>query len=241
VFAGLLLVILIFLFGPTIVENDVRSESSLRADILKHLAGSILQLTVLGVVGVAIKAAFDRQKERRRDALREAARSRREDQTLNEARKGLLRRVVAANRVVRKARILIPAHASAKTYGEQMRLLIDAEFELSDIRHEIETVHQTFAEGVGIKESLVAMERYLNTLTDEYQHSYQNVVIVEKTNDREAVRQCLAHLGACGDFVNAPTAGVYRNAYLSNYWALRDMMRRQIWGALLKPVSGILP
>jgi hypothetical protein len=42
-------------------------------------------------------------------------------------------------------------------------------------------------------------------------------------------------------FLNGPTEGTYRQAYFESYWNVRTMMRRQIWGSLLKPVPGELP
>ncbi|MGI9180250.1 MAG: hypothetical protein ACR2H9_07105 [Longimicrobiaceae bacterium] len=215
----------------------------LRQEILKSTANAVLQLTVLGVIGVAVKAAFDRHQEQRKEARERAERDRKE--ALEEAekrrivrnaemeqRRALLRRVVAANRSVRRARILIPAHASAKTYGEQMRILIDADFELSDVRHELGTLPGLFKKRAEIEDQLVQMERYLQQLTEEYRHRYQDIVAIEKTQSCEAVRAALDHLPACGEFVEAPAAGPLRAAYLPAYWQVRDLMRQEMWEEL---------
>jgi len=228
---GVVLVALLY-YGPAADP----SLPPVRADILKSLAGAILQLTVLGVVGVAVKSAFDRHQERRREAREAAEKTQQRRSALTELHKALLRRVLAANRVVRKSRILMPAHASARTYGEQMRVLIDAGFEFSDIRHEIETIRTLFATGrEEIKEHLNAMERFLERLTEEYQLRYQDVVLVENNEDRAAVREALLTLDAYRDFVDAGKESLLHTVYLPSYYAARDAMRLEILGGLLVP------
>ena len=223
------------------------SLTPLRADILKSLAGALLQLIVLGVIGVALKSEFDKHLEQRKKARDDADRAQiqaqadaeKEQQRRNaviELQKAFLRRVMTANRMVRKARILIPAHASAKTYGEQMRILIDAVLEFSDIRHEIETI-PTFASSVEIREHLSNMERYLQILTEEYQERYQEIVAAEKTTDRAGVRAALYTLDACKDFLADSQVSNLNKAYMPSYWGARNAMRRDILNGLQAPVQ----
>lgn len=227
-------------FGP----GDNASLPPLRADILKSIAGAILQLTILGVAGVAVKALFDRHQERRKEAREDAERERVEKEAaaekrrqvrnaLTELRKALLRRLLSANRTVRKARILLPAHASAKTYGEQMRTLIDIQLELSDIRHEIETTPALFPSGNEVGRHLDMMEAYLKKLVDEYQSRYQEIVSAELTKDRSAVRAALNKLDGYRDFVVGEVKGSGLDTeYLQPYWAAKEAMRRDILNEL---------
>jgi hypothetical protein len=243
---GIGLVALLY-FGP----GSNPTLSPVRADILKSIADAILQLTVLGVVGVAVKSAFDRHQVRRTEAREDALRNNREMQeeteraqqahnAVTELRKALLRRVLTANRVVRKAGILIPAHASAKTYGEQMRILIDAQLEFSDIRHEIDTIPTLFASTEDIKKHLDRMEGYLEGMTAEYRQSYQNIVAVEKTaKDRADVRAALDKLGECKDFMDAWQGSKLRTVYVNSYWGARDAMRRDILGGWPAPTAAL--
>lgn len=231
---GIGLVALLY-FGP----GSNATLSPVRADILKSIAGAILQLIVLGVVGVAVKGAFDRHQVRRAEAREETERAQQERNAVTELRKAMLRRVLAANRVVRKAGILIPAHASAKTYGEQMRILIDAQLEFSDIRHEIETIPTLFASTGDIKGQLDQMAGYLEGLTAEYRRRYQDIVDVERTKGRADVRAALEELGNCRDFMDAGQGSQLRTVYVTSYWGARDAMRRDILGGPREPAAAL--
>jgi hypothetical protein len=233
---GLVLIgTIVFLGSAAIVAGLYRLDppaSALRLDILKSVASGLIQLAVLSVAGVAVKAYFDEHQARRKEARDAVEKKRERRSAINETRKVLLRRVIVANRVVRRARVLIPAHASARTYGQQMRALLDAAFEISDVWHEIETVPGLFSPVEPIKERLVAMERYLETLREEWLQEYQPIVALEKVGNREAVRSALLELAACGDLVKKPDAGPLASHYLPNYYEARDLMRREIWSEI---------
>jgi hypothetical protein len=213
--------------------------SPIRADILKSIASSILQLTVLGVVGVAVKSEFDRYQERRKQAREDAEKAQQARNAVIELRKALLRRVLAANRVVRKAPILISAQPSAQTYSEQMRSLIDAEFEFSDIRHEIVTIPTLFSGREAIGDQLIHMERYLESLAEEYRQRYQEIVDAEETKNRLTVKSALDKLNSLQGFVQAPEGSLLRTMYLPSYRAVRDAMRQEIWGGLVQPTDEV--
>ncbi len=217
--AGIGLVALLY-FGPA----GNTSLPPVRADILKSIASAILQLIVLGVVGVAVKYEFDKHQQRRTQAREDAERA---QQTLNaktELRKTLLRRVLTANRMVRKAWILIAAPASAKTYGENMRILVDAQLEFSDIRHEIPSL---FDSNSLIEQHVATLEKYLGGLVSEYRENYQ-------------MQDVLGTLSKYDNFVTTVQGnegnGLYKE-YLPSYWRARDAMRRVILGELPEPTQ----
>jgi hypothetical protein len=234
--AGIGLVVLLY-FGPAgnILLPPVR------ADILTSIAGAILQLIVLGVVGVFVKDEFDKHQERRTHDRQDAEQRRkqaREDaesaqqklKAKTELRQTLLRRVVTANRMVRKAWILIAAPASAKTYGENMRILVDAQLEFSDIRHEIPSL---FDGNSLIEQHVETLEKYLGGLVLEYRQNYQNVVDAERIKDRKAVQAVLETLSEYQNFVTTVQGNEGNSLYtkyLPSYWNARNAMRRVILG-----------
>lgn len=230
--AGIGLVVLLY-FGPA----GNTSLPPVRADILKSIASAILQLIVLGVVGVAVKAEFDRHQQRRKQAREDAESAQQKLNAKTELRKTLLRRVLTANRMVRKAWILIAAPASAKTYGENMRILVDAQLEFSDIRHEIPSL---FDSNSLIEQNVATLEQYLGDLVSEYRQNYQKVVDAERTKDRKAVQAVLQTLSKYENFVTTVQGnegnGLYKE-YLPSYWRARDAMRRVILGELPEPTQ----
>src|SRR5689334_1148707 len=76
---------------------------------------------------------------------------------------------------VGRAKILIPAHKSVKTYGEEMRGLIEARVQLRNIVRALERR----AEGIDEKarqevtRHVSQMEKYLETLTTEFRDNYK--------------------------------------------------------------------
>jgi hypothetical protein len=78
---------------------------------------------------------------------------------------------------VARARILIPAHKSVKTYGEEMRDLIEARVQLRNVTRALERR----AEGIDEKSRdeitcrIHQMETYLETLTSEFRDNYKEL------------------------------------------------------------------
>jgi len=79
---------------------------------------------------------------------------------------------------VARARILIPAHKSAKTYGEEMRGLIDARVQLRNVVRALERRADGIEEGTRSEVTRLVkeqMERYLETLTCEFRDNYKEL------------------------------------------------------------------
>lgn len=75
-----------------------------------------------------------------------------------------------------RVRTLIAAHQSARTYGDEMRDLIDSAVQLRNVvraldqTSDIRTTHRP-----ALKPGVESMERYLNSLTDEFTTSYKAI------------------------------------------------------------------
>jgi hypothetical protein len=94
---------------------------------------------------------------------------------------------------VERARILIPAHQSALTYGREMRDLIEARVQLRNVVRALDRGTSGIAPDPlnNIRRAVQLMERYLGSLTDEFQLKYKP--IADKQNVYEArVKNALA-------------------------------------------------
>jgi hypothetical protein len=79
---------------------------------------------------------------------------------------------------VARARILIPAHKSAKTYGEEMRGMIDARVQLRNVVRALERRAEGLTEETRVEVTRRVenkMEKYIETLTCEFRDSYKEL------------------------------------------------------------------
>ncbi len=78
---------------------------------------------------------------------------------------------------VERARVVIDAHKSAKTYGDEMHDLIDARVQLRNVGRALEarTSGITPERADDVCSAVRAMEQYLETLTDEFRAEYAAV------------------------------------------------------------------
>jgi hypothetical protein len=155
---GLLLVAAV-LFTLLYLTLNPSAQATVRTEALKVL----LQLVVIGIIGGFVTWLLnERGKEQERAA------------TLNDFRRSAVARLVSATNVVRKAPLLIDAHRSKKTYGEQLRAMLDAQLELALLRHEYEST-SVFTRWPQIREEINKMEQYLFMLIDEWREEYQHI------------------------------------------------------------------
>jgi DNA repair exonuclease SbcCD ATPase subunit len=190
-----------------------------RSVILLEIAKIFLQLLVIGVLGALAKWIFD-----------EYNRSRDRAATINEFRKEILKRLVDVTNQVRSVPVLIEAHQSARTYGEQMRLLINSRQELSLIRHEIQTTSETFSELLKIRKSLESMQGYLDGLITEFRTKYLELSKMQRSKPEE-VWPAIQDLTELGDLRKGDKISRYHSEYILSYYTALDLIRREIWSA----------
>lgn len=156
----------------------------------QELDKSVLQLGLIsvggGIVGFLLQR-YNADKDwylKNQDATKQAHAA-----TLG-VQSDLIGRLVDVANTVRRAPSLIEAHRSAKTYGEQMRLAIDARFELERWSEEGALLHpKVFGEWDVIKTGVDAMVEYLKKLEVEFRKEYpalsklQGQAVTEKLKD----------------------------------------------------------
>src|SRR5207248_6345861 len=115
----------------------------------------------------------ERSKAAERAAQEREKRAERRE-SLNEVRRSAYARLVSATNAVRRAPLLIESHQSKKTYGEQMRGLVDVRLDLSLLRHEQDSAG-AFARHGHINKLISAMQHYMDSLIDEWRDEYRNL------------------------------------------------------------------
>lgn len=103
------------------------ANSKQQSELFTELGKGLLQVVVIGVLGTVLKLLVDDYQERRQRADQQAA-----------FRLDIHRRLVGVANVLRKARTLIQANRTVKTWNEQMLEIMEAGYELRLMRHEIE-------------------------------------------------------------------------------------------------------
>lgn len=91
---------------------------------------------------------------------------------------------------VERARILISAHHSAKTYGDEMRDLIDGRVQLRNVARALEagTSGISPTRENAIDSAVKAMEHYLATLTDEFQSRYKEISNAQRIHEARVMK-----------------------------------------------------
>ncbi len=86
-----------------------------------------------------------------------------------------------------RAKVLISAHKSAKTYGDEMRDLIEARVKLLNVIRAVKVQLESGpkSEGDKLEQCVASMEKYLKKLIDEFQDRYKD--ISERQREYEAV------------------------------------------------------
>lgn len=103
------------------------ANSKQQSELFTELGKGLIQIVVIGVLGTVLKLLADDYQERRQRAEKQAA-----------FRLDIHRRLVGVTNVLRRARTLIEANRSVKTWSEQMLAIMDAGYELRLLRHEIQ-------------------------------------------------------------------------------------------------------
>ena len=220
IIVGILIVAILVVFLIYLFADSLESVGAFRRSILQELVKAFLQLAVIGAVGGFVKYLFDKHAQQR--AIQDAH---------NEVQRELLRKLFATYARIRKARNLIEAEKSAKTYGKQMSIVIDVRQDLLLIREEIET-EKIFEKKPETIDNIQSMETYLIKLIKEYKDKFKSLSDAEKEN-KEVFRN-LEEEGrpVLSDFLKIKEKGAFHKEYLVRYGKARNAIRRAIRASL---------
>lgn len=179
-----------------------------------QLATTLMQLAVIGGLGMLADIFFKRLEASRAKATR--------DDTL---RQEMLKRLRTAHGAIARARRLIYWHKSAKTYGEQLRELMIVQSELEEINVDIKTYENLFREDQNdIVENVGKIASYLEEGLNEYGDNYKQKFKDKIGENYEDVEKSLPWIH---DFVEG--IGAYKTNYSSVLTASKMAMRHQIY------------
>lgn len=130
--------------------------------LLSALATAGLTLAFGGVAGGLLTQAFRAWDERRTSLAAEQAFYR-----------AILDDLKGVHDRVERARLLIEAHKSAKTYGEQMRILPEADIVLHNIRRALRPGFDDLEREIA--GPVNACSAFLKSLTDEFRSAYKGI------------------------------------------------------------------
>jgi hypothetical protein len=102
---------------------------------------------------------------------------------------------------VGRVRILIPAHRSAKTYGQEMRDLIDARVTLKNVVRAMKLGVSGLRESTlrSVHEEVMTMEEYLGGLTDEFQENYTRLSKLQRIYEAGVDAKLKTQTGLSGE------------------------------------------
>jgi hypothetical protein len=163
--------------------NERITDPRSRDQLLIEAAKTLLYLLVIGVAAVVVKAVVDqhvaaRERERIESAQREA------EARLNAERAAITTRAEHALRLkaltkltnsywnAKKALTIIEAHRSARSYGEQIRVVIDRRLELQQLDNEISAGLYAVNRALEIGTALSEIHKQLGRVTDEWRDKY---------------------------------------------------------------------
>jgi hypothetical protein len=169
---------------------DLRSRDQLHIEVAKAL----LNLLLVGIGFMLVKAIVERyvaarERERLESAQREV------DARLNAERAEAAARAAHALRLkalttltssywnTKKALKIIEAHRSAKSYGEQIRVVIDHRLELQQLDNEISAGMYALDNAHEIGRALSEIDEQLGRVTDEWRDKYLMLSQLQKEDE----------------------------------------------------------
>jgi NhaP-type Na+/H+ or K+/H+ antiporter len=163
--------------GTLMLALRVNLNNELRKSLFNAAVTLVFTVLIGGLSAALVKVALEENDVARRQREETAAtlQRRREDAA------GFVRNVLADLKAVydrvARVRIVIPAHRSALTYGNEMRDLIDARVQLRNVSRALHGRTDGVREVAksAVKNGVDAMERYLGTLTDEFRDNYKRI------------------------------------------------------------------
>lgn len=208
-----------------------------RSGILRDIARGGIQLIVVGVIAAIVKFLLDSIAADRERVEKDKERERIREKEQIAVQKEMLDKLLAAHRKVRAAPNHIEAAKSAKTYGEQLRTIIDAHIDLYELKHQINASPDAFSESEreDVSKYLNGMSHdYLEPLIAEYRSYYKGISDMQKDSPNEVWNeiQKLPHLK---DFrenrdMRPEHSGPsdYQEVYFENYNQCRELLHNKL-------------
>ena len=158
-------------------------DPTVQTDLLKKAGSTLLQLGLLGTLGAYAKFLLDEYSADRQRQLAEADRERELRETKHTSQIKALNSLTTNYWQIKKALHIIDAHRSAKSYGEQMRQIIDYRLELQRLNNEIAAGLYALEDADSITQSLSEMDARLEAVMKEWQSQYLRLSQLQKQDE----------------------------------------------------------
>lgn len=139
-------------------------------DLLVHLGESGATLAVLTVLGGLVRAAFD-----------EHAKTQRKEEARLEFIRNILADFKSVYDRVESCRLLVEAHRSAKTYGEQVRGLVEGVVTLHNIKRALDPEFPELKDE--LKTPIDKMTQFLKELLAEFRENYKDIAHLQAADE----------------------------------------------------------
>jgi hypothetical protein len=156
------------LFGIIFISAD----AAVRTDLLKKAASTLLQLALIGILGASAKFLLDRYSADRQRRLDQSEREQEQREIEHKAQIKALNSLTTSYWQIKKALHIIDAHRSAKSYGAQVRQIIDYRLELQRLNNEIQAGLPELEEVDTIADNLFALDSQLEKVINEWKSNY---------------------------------------------------------------------
>ena len=155
----------------TLWATLLREKSS---ELALEMAKAAFALGVGASAGVVVKRILEQAKEARRAQAQQ-----------RQLKQLIVTNLKAVGDGLETARLLMLAHQSAKTYGEQIRRITSAYVRLLGIRRTIESGEvELGSAGRALQESMAKMLAYMNNLCEEYREKYLRVSRLQRLDEK---------------------------------------------------------
>lgn len=147
-------------------------------ELEKSIYSSACGLIAVGILGGLLKLLYDRVTEETQQREKRLAQEEREREADAQFVSNVLNDLKNVYYRVERAQLLIPAHQSVKTYGDEMQALIEARVQLKSVKRALETnkpeqEHRKWSETVQGK--INSMAKYIEELVDEFRDRYKSL------------------------------------------------------------------
>lgn len=187
------LLVLVAVAVLAVVDNRV-VDARMRDQLHIEIAKTVLNLLFVGLAAMLVKTMVDRYvaaRERERvelaqheaDTRLKAERAEAAAKAAHEHRLKALTTLTTSYWNAKKALKIIEAHRSAKSYGEQIRVLIDHRLELQQLDNEISAGMYALDGAHEIGRALSEIDEQLGLVTDEWRDRYLALSQLQKEDE----------------------------------------------------------
>ena len=234
---SLIVVIAVVAIIMSFVSHAYITEADNKDRVLLAWTEGFIQLFILGIVGGGIKWIFDRINEERKQLNEENIRRREQLNKINAFRTSLIDDIVHVRTEIERHKrefCIGESKNQLVNYRNLIHKLTDLRIRLSRIWHNIQTSETSFSEADKLKEHIVELKNFLDSLHDEY-----NADEIAEHLDIKASEQktLLKEKPFFADYIGWDDYEEYYSTFLSRYREALKLLRKDILSGTALPAN----